>query len=552
MLAAETQRVRLVEASAEELPFEDALVRRADRRLPAPLSDDLPAGLRELARVLRPGATAALLDFGVPPGPVPRVAWDLWVDVGLPLAGRAISPGWHEVGRFLGGSIRDFDERWPRAAAADRDARGRLRGRAGADASASAAASSSGAGARDRGAAGVLRARAGRLARLRHAAAPAVHGLAPELRRDRRLPRAALCTRAGSRPRWLAFFLALGISAHALDELNGRPLQTQIPERVLVALTIVPLAGAVGDRDRRRISFDRWLLVFVAAGLALVPVYNLELFGGAIHNDAGFALAWGAFPLLTGYFACAGTITWTALLAAAYATLTSYVQRVLSTPVRHLRRRVAAVGGTIELRDGEPRAGHARDADGRARARAQGARGRDRRPRGRAAGAQAGVACRACARRSSSSSSRGRSWWSSPRPSPPFSTASPGRRRSALATFLGAAAAVAWVAFALKPSREVRRRRRRDHGLRGAPAGRRRSPAPGRAGPPGRPQARRGGSPLRHARLGRGRRPRRRARAHTLARPRRLALEARRARSARSARRAARPSPSGSTPPARS
>jgi hypothetical protein len=83
-----------------------------------------------------------------------------------------------------------------------------------------------------------------------------------------------------------------------------------------------------------------------------VPVYNLELFGGAIHNGAGFALAWGAFPLLTGYFACAGTITWTALLAAAYATLTSYAQRVLSTPVRHLRRRVAAVGGTIELRDG--------------------------------------------------------------------------------------------------------------------------------------------------------------------------------------------------------
>jgi hypothetical protein len=90
----------------------------------------------------------------------------------------------------------------------------------------------------------------------------------------------------------------------------------------------------------------------VAVGLALVPVYNLELFGGAIHNGAGFALAWGAFPLLTGYFACAGTITWAALLAAAYAALTSYVQRVLSTPVRDLRRRVAAVGGTIELRNG--------------------------------------------------------------------------------------------------------------------------------------------------------------------------------------------------------
>jgi hypothetical protein len=150
----------------------------------------------------------------------------------------------------------------------------------------------------------------------------------------------------------VAFFLALGISAHALDELNGRPLQTKIPKGLLVGLTFVPLAIAVGIGIAGAIAFNGWLLVFVAVGLALVPVYNLELFGGAIHNSAGFALAWGAFPLLTGYFACAGTITWTALLAAAYATLTSYVQRVLSTPVRHLRRRTVAVSGTIELRDG--------------------------------------------------------------------------------------------------------------------------------------------------------------------------------------------------------
>jgi hypothetical protein len=149
-----------------------------------------------------------------------------------------------------------------------------------------------------------------------------------------------------------AFFLALGISAHALDELQGRPLATRIPEGVLVALSIVPLAAAVTIGIAGAIAFNLWLLAFVGVGLALVPVYNLELFGGAIHNQAGFALAWGAFPLLTGYFACAGTITWVALLAAAYATLTSYVQRVLSTPVRHLRRRVASVSGAFELRDG--------------------------------------------------------------------------------------------------------------------------------------------------------------------------------------------------------
>ncbi len=149
-----------------------------------------------------------------------------------------------------------------------------------------------------------------------------------------------------------AFFLALGVSAHALDELQGRPLATRIPEAVLVVLSIVPLAAAVAIGIAGAVAFDLWLLAFVGVGLALVPVYNLELFGGAIHNTVGFALAWGAFPLLTGYFACAGTITWVALLAAAYAALTSYVQRVLSTPVRHLRRRVASVGGTLELRGG--------------------------------------------------------------------------------------------------------------------------------------------------------------------------------------------------------
>jgi demethylmenaquinone methyltransferase/2-methoxy-6-polyprenyl-1,4-benzoquinol methylase len=113
VLAAETRRVRFVEAGAQELPFEDESFDGLTAAYLLRYLDDLPAGLRELGRVLRPGATAALLDFGVPPGALPRAAWNLWVDVGLPVLGRAISPGWHEVGRFLGGSIRAFDERWP-------------------------------------------------------------------------------------------------------------------------------------------------------------------------------------------------------------------------------------------------------------------------------------------------------------------------------------------------------------------------------------------------------------------------------------------------------
>jgi demethylmenaquinone methyltransferase/2-methoxy-6-polyprenyl-1,4-benzoquinol methylase len=113
LLAAETKRVRLVEASAQDLPFEDGSFDGLTAAYLLRYLDDLPVDLRELARVLRPGATAALLDFGVPPGPLPRAAWNLWVDLGLPVLGREISPGWHEVGRFLGGSIRDFDRRWP-------------------------------------------------------------------------------------------------------------------------------------------------------------------------------------------------------------------------------------------------------------------------------------------------------------------------------------------------------------------------------------------------------------------------------------------------------
>ncbi len=109
----ETERIRLVEASARDLPFEDASFDGLTAAYLLRYLDDLPAGLAELARVLRPGATASLLDFSVPPAPLARQAWNLYVDIGLPTLGRAISPGWHEVGRFLGSSIRRFDAEWP-------------------------------------------------------------------------------------------------------------------------------------------------------------------------------------------------------------------------------------------------------------------------------------------------------------------------------------------------------------------------------------------------------------------------------------------------------
>ena len=113
LLAAQTKRVRLVEATAAALPFEDGSFDGLTAAYLLRYLEDLPSGLGELARVLCPGATAAALDFGVPPAPLPRAAWNLYVDFGLPILGRAISPGWHEVGRFLGSSIREFDGRFP-------------------------------------------------------------------------------------------------------------------------------------------------------------------------------------------------------------------------------------------------------------------------------------------------------------------------------------------------------------------------------------------------------------------------------------------------------
>src|SRR5512146_555115 len=105
-------RVVLVEGSADELPFADASFDHLTFTYLLRYVDDPAATLAELARVVRPGGTIAMLEFAVPRG-IWRPAWDLWVRVGLPLAGRLISPGWHEVGRFLGPSIRGFWERWP-------------------------------------------------------------------------------------------------------------------------------------------------------------------------------------------------------------------------------------------------------------------------------------------------------------------------------------------------------------------------------------------------------------------------------------------------------
>ena len=150
----------------------------------------------------------------------------------------------------------------------------------------------------------------------------------------------------------LAFFLALGVGAHALDELNGRPLRTQIPRRVLIALAGLTVAGAVAIGVAAALASTLWLLSCVAFGAFIVAAYNLELAGGRFHTDAWFALAWGAFPLLTAYLYVAEQIRAEAVLAAVFAFALSRAQRDLSTQVRFVRRQVRRVEGALELEDG--------------------------------------------------------------------------------------------------------------------------------------------------------------------------------------------------------
>ena len=150
----------------------------------------------------------------------------------------------------------------------------------------------------------------------------------------------------------LAFFLAVGVSAHALDELNGRPLRTRLSDRVLVGLAAVSLAGAVAIGVIGASSVSLGLLPFVAVGAFITVAYNLELFGGRFHSEFWFAAAWGAFPALTAYWINALAISPEALLVAAACFMLSVVQRRLSTPVRELRRRTVSLTGRQELADG--------------------------------------------------------------------------------------------------------------------------------------------------------------------------------------------------------
>ncbi len=150
----------------------------------------------------------------------------------------------------------------------------------------------------------------------------------------------------------LAFFLAVGLGAHALDEFQSRPLRTRIPNGWLLAIAAFSLAGALAIGGLASLTISLWAIPFILFGGFIVPAYNLELLGGWFHSDLWFGLAWGAFPALTGYWANAQQLDVQAFLVAAGCFALTLAHRTLSKQARALRRNALVAAGHIEFQDG--------------------------------------------------------------------------------------------------------------------------------------------------------------------------------------------------------
>jgi hypothetical protein len=159
----------------------------------------------------------------------------------------------------------------------------------------------------------------------------------------------------------VAFFLAVGIGAHCLDELNGRPLGTELSDRTLICLGFGGVAGALAIGIVGVFIVSPTLIPLIIFGAFIAPAYNLEWFGGRFHTDFWLAASWAGFSALTGWWVNAlGVHSVREAIAAATAILACFflvtVQRRLSTPVRELRRRTRSLEGRQVLSDGTERA----------------------------------------------------------------------------------------------------------------------------------------------------------------------------------------------------
>ena len=150
----------------------------------------------------------------------------------------------------------------------------------------------------------------------------------------------------------LAFFLAVGVAAHFLDELQGRPLRTTLSTTFLKAGAAIALVGACAIGVAGAVVVSPWLLVFVAVGALGVLAYNLELFNGLVHGDVQFGILWGAFPFVTANWAMDESFDAATVLGAGACFALSMVQRSLSNPVRRIRRDAKLVRGQVVTHDG--------------------------------------------------------------------------------------------------------------------------------------------------------------------------------------------------------
>jgi hypothetical protein len=149
-----------------------------------------------------------------------------------------------------------------------------------------------------------------------------------------------------------AFALAVGVAAHALDELHDRPLRTSLSDRTLIGLAAASLLGALAIGVGGILTVSAALTPLVLAGGLFLLAYNLELWGGRFHSDLWFAIGWGAFPAFTGYFVNALEVSLQGLLVCGGCLAMSVAQRRLSAPARELRRRTTSVSGVRTLVDG--------------------------------------------------------------------------------------------------------------------------------------------------------------------------------------------------------
>jgi demethylmenaquinone methyltransferase / 2-methoxy-6-polyprenyl-1,4-benzoquinol methylase len=344
----------LVNARAERLPFADATFDHVTFTYLLRYVDDPAGTVRELARVLKPGGRLAALEFGVPSSPLTFALWRLYTRVVMPLAGSLFSRKWREVNAFLGPNIERFYRAHPQ-----RQVEGYWRE------------------------AGLADVRSRRMSLGGGIVMSATKDVAPA-EDDKRLGAAFYALQPGGwRDYWtllhppytawhlsyvllgaalspapdprivlgalVAFGLAVGVAAHSFDELQGRPLGTRIPARVLIALGALGLGGAAALGIAAVAMLGPVFGLFVAAGVALVLLYAFE--APFVHSDLGFALAWGAFPVLTAAYATGAPLIPATAVATA-AALLSLAQRLLSTRVRAIRRRSQSVEGEVRYRDG--------------------------------------------------------------------------------------------------------------------------------------------------------------------------------------------------------